>query len=451
MKAMLVYLAMIVFTYFILIGEPLWSGFFHGMWIRYNNPVVTLLFPFFIVIDAIFSIVPYIVYRRRRNDIVRRQSNTALIIPCHKAERVVGKTLENALKIFDAASIFVIDNGSSDTPVDGTKDICIKLGVNYTYLPIGHKSAAIYTGALLAKDYEYILQIDDDMQLDENMSFPITENTHCLAYTISATNLNGEEKLIHKFQDVEYKMAGIMKAFESWVGSANFPHGAISLWKRTTLIDVMHNHPMFPMSDDWFTGWVCNQMGYRIETCDSNFTKTDVPSIYFLNETDSRQSGYGSSTLFAQRFGRWYGFTVVQWFYMMYSIIFNWKLPFFRAVSQKLIWMWQIVRFNLVVVRYMFFAFNFHLAPAWSGYMLIVVVVSSQFTFILTNYKHLDKHERFPVYMVLLLPIYNLFDSLCFMLGMYWSTIAYIPFAITAPSKKLKGDLVIQNIVNSRL
>lgn len=452
LKTVAVYCALAVFAYFILVGEPLWSGFLHGMWIRYNNPLVTIPFPIFIVIDAIFSVMPYLIYKRKNLDsIIRRQPNTALIIPCHKAANIVGRTIECAKKIFDSTAIFVVDNGPSNTPADNTQQVCQEHGVNYTYVPIGHKSSAIYTGALLARDYDYVLQIDDDICLDENMTFPITNDTHCIAYTIGATNANGKDGFIHKFQDLEYKMSGIAKAFEAQIASAMFAHGAISLWKRSTLIEVLEKHPLYPISDDWFAGWVCNWMGYRIEVCDTIFTKTDVPDVYFFNNKDStRESGYGSCSLFAQRFGRWYRFRVVQWFYLFASVIMCWKLPLHKALAQKCIWLWRIVSNNLVLLRYMFFAFNFHLAPAWSGYMMIVVFASSQASLLLVNYKQLTKEERLPLKVMLLVPFYRLWDSLCFMFGMYYGILAYIPFAITAPKKVLKNNPIINNLVNTQ-
>lgn len=447
-----VYTALAAFFYFILAGEPLWSGFLNGMWIRYNNPTVQIPFPIFIVIDAIFCVLPYLFYNRKRNqDVVKRQNNTALIIPCHKAGPIIGKTLEAAKKIFDEQSIFVIDNGPTQEPTDNTQSVCQEHGVNYSYIPIGHKSSAIYAGALLARNYEYVLQIDDDICLDENMTFPIKEDTHCIAYTIGATNANGEDAFIHKFQDLEYKMAGIAKAFEAQIATATFPHGAISLWKRETLVEVLEKHPMYPISDDWFAGWVCTWLGYRIEVCDSTFTKTDVPNVYmFVNKKDTRESGYGSCSLFAQRFGRWYKFTVVQWFYLFASVIMSWKLPLHKALARKIMLLWVVVSNNLVLLRYMFFAFNFHLAPSWSGYMLIVVFASTQLSVLLVNYKQLTKEERLPISVLCLNPIYRLWDSLCFMIGMYYSVIAYIPFALTAPRKKLKGNPVINNIVNTQ-
>ncbi len=54
--------------------------------------------------------------------------NTALLIPCYKSARIVGPTLEAALKVFPASSIFVIANGNSSTPLDDTESVCESYG-----------------------------------------------------------------------------------------------------------------------------------------------------------------------------------------------------------------------------------------------------------------------------------------------------------------------------------
>jgi hypothetical protein len=57
-------------------------------------------------------------------------SETALIIPCYKAAKLIGATLEAALKVFPKEHIFVIANGNSDIPLDNTEEVCKPYGVN---------------------------------------------------------------------------------------------------------------------------------------------------------------------------------------------------------------------------------------------------------------------------------------------------------------------------------
>ncbi|KAK3044502.1 hypothetical protein LTS18_001125, partial [Coniosporium uncinatum] len=49
--------------------------------------------------------------------------DTALLIPCYKSAKIIGPTLDAALKIFPASHIFVIANGNSPTPLDNTEEV----------------------------------------------------------------------------------------------------------------------------------------------------------------------------------------------------------------------------------------------------------------------------------------------------------------------------------------
>lgn len=70
---------------------------------------------------------------------MRDASQTALIIPCYKAESIISATLEAAKKVFPARQIFVIANGNNPTPLDNTEDICKLHGVNHIWVPVGSK------------------------------------------------------------------------------------------------------------------------------------------------------------------------------------------------------------------------------------------------------------------------------------------------------------------------
>jgi hypothetical protein len=51
---------------------------------------------------------------------------------------------------------------------------------------------------------------------------------------------------------LEYKLAGLQRCFAAKIGSATFPHGAISLWDRAFLQKTLEHHPGFSISEDWF-------------------------------------------------------------------------------------------------------------------------------------------------------------------------------------------------------
>ncbi|KAK7431012.1 hypothetical protein QQZ08_002542 [Neonectria magnoliae] len=130
---------------------------------------------------------------------------TALLIPCYKSASIVGATLDAAIKVFPPSHIFVISNGNSPTPLDNTKEVCKPYGVTHLRSPIGSKIVAQFVRAV-----------------GPNAS----RGNYC-----------------QQAQDFEYKISCLRCAFGGVIGSATFPHGAISLWDREFLIEIFHDHP----------------------------------------------------------------------------------------------------------------------------------------------------------------------------------------------------------------
>ncbi|KAL8820241.1 MAG: hypothetical protein Q9223_001505, partial [Gallowayella weberi] len=95
------------------------------------------------------------------------RGDTALIIPCYKSEKLISHTLEAALKIFPKENIFVIANGSSTEPLDNTATVCKEYGVSHTWSPLGSKIIAQFVGCYVARNFPYVLLIDDDCLLPQ--------------------------------------------------------------------------------------------------------------------------------------------------------------------------------------------------------------------------------------------------------------------------------------------
>lgn len=109
-------------------------------------------------------------------------------------------------------------------------------------------SVAQYVGCYSAKGFENVLLIDDDCALPPH--FPIvsdrlTDMIKCIGYTIKSVGPpeNPRGTLCQQAQDLEYKISGLQRAFAGKIGSATFPHGAISLWNTKFLIDTFRTHP----------------------------------------------------------------------------------------------------------------------------------------------------------------------------------------------------------------
>jgi hypothetical protein len=251
------------------------------------------------------------------------------MIPCYKSAGLIANTLEAALKIFPPSHIFVIANGNSPTPLDNTEEVCRPYGVNHIWSPIGSKIVAQFVGCYAAKAFKNVLLIDDDCALPDN--FPVvTERLSgkvmCIGYTIKSVGPNSSKgNLCQQAQDLEYKLSGIQREFAGKVGSATFPHGAISLWDRELLVKTFHEHPGFSVSEDWFFGHVARKLGCRIKMCSQVFVETETPTAVFISGGGSR-GGFGEMTIFSQRFKRWYFFFVNGMYYNMAYIFGSWKL-----------------------------------------------------------------------------------------------------------------------------
>jgi len=259
--------------------------------------------------------------------------DVALLIPCYKSANLIGNTLTAALKIFPPSSIFVLANGNSPVPLDNTEEVCRPYGVNHVWSPIGSKIVAQFVGCYAAKNFKYVLMIDDDCALPAN--FPIvTERmvgrVKVIGYTIKSVGPESSKgTLCQQAQDLEYKLSGIQRAFAGKIGSATFPHGAISIWDRKFLIKTFHTHPGFSVSEDWFFGHAARLIGSRITMCTSIFVETETPAAVFFSSGGSR-GGFGEMTVYKQRFERWNFFFVNGLYYNLHYILFSWKLAWWE-------------------------------------------------------------------------------------------------------------------------
>lgn len=115
----------------------------------------------------------------------------------------------------------------------------------------------------------------------------------CIGYTIKSVGPNSSKgTLCQQAQDLEYKISGLQRALAGKMGSATFPHGAISLWNTAFLIKTFHTHPGFSVSEDWFFGHVARKLGCRIKMCTAIFVETETPTDVFFSSGGSR-GGFG--------------------------------------------------------------------------------------------------------------------------------------------------------------
>jgi hypothetical protein len=218
-----------------------------------------------------------------------RDQRTALVIPCHNSDHEAFKrVMDSAFVHFHPSSIFIIDNARTMHPKDNVFRNYVRSlhpEINYVWSPIGSKNAAQLVGALAAKNFDYIFTVDDDVCIPANFRAPvdkIDDVTKGVAFPLKATNAAGDVPLfLVAWQDVEYRMAGLVKLAESDICGVLYPHGAGWFCERETLIDLISNyHSLDFIAEDVNTGISMQKMKKRIAFDASCVLETEVPTTF---------------------------------------------------------------------------------------------------------------------------------------------------------------------------
>ncbi|TKA48263.1 hypothetical protein B0A54_01756 [Friedmanniomyces endolithicus] len=406
----MIYLILILFTYFVLVGMPLWKGAVWWLyWVVDHRFVAPGTWAITIGLAAIYAYAPLLMLFEKEppmppdlNAIDAMKTpgvhNTALLIPCYKSAKIIGPTLVAALKIFPPHHIYVLANGNSPTPLDDTEEICRPYGVNHIWSPVGSKIVAQFVGCYAAKHFENVLLIDDDCALPAN--FPIVSDRmkgkiQCVGYTIKSVGPNSSRgTLCQQAQDLEYKISGLQRQFAGVIGSATFPHGAISLWNTKFLIQTFHTHPGFSVSEDWFFGHVARELGCRITMCSAIFVETETPTDVFFAARGGSRGGFGEMTVFKQRFYRWNFFFVNGMYYNLKYIIGSWKLGFWEIGAKLFVWQ-EVYETLLYLLAPFVLPISLIVRPAFCGYLTAATFVLYYVNVTIFNEIHLRlRNER---------------------------------------------------------
>ncbi|KAJ9120573.1 hypothetical protein QFC22_002502 [Naganishia vaughanmartiniae] len=440
-----IYIVLVAFVYFVLVGMPLWKGAVYWLYILVKFKfVIAGTWSVTIGIAAIYAFAPLCVLFEKDPpmpeegpiDLEAAKASgvhdTALLIPCYKSANIIGPTLVAALKIFPANQIFVISNGNSPTPLDNTEEVCAKYGANFIWSPVGSKIVAQFVGCFAAKQYKNVLLIDDDCALPPN--FPIVSDRmkgkiKCIGYTIKSVGPDSSKgTYCQQAQDLEYKLSGLQRGFAGMVGSATFPHGAISIWNTEFLISTFYQHPGYSVSEDWFFGHAARQLGCRITMCTSVFVETETPSSIFFSSGGSR-GGFGEMTVFKQRFMRWNFFFVTGIAYNMDYILRSWKLGWWE-IGAKLFVFQEVYETLLYLLAPFILPISLAIRPAFTGYLFAGVFGLYFVNTMIFNEVHLRlKNER--IGWVTAYPYYTFYKMV--LLGVniascYWSIWKYATY-----------------------
>lgn len=458
-----IYTILISFIYFVLIGMPLWKGAVYWMyWLISTKFVIAGGWSITIAIAAFYSFAPLLIFFEREPPVIDHPEDfdrtaipgvatTALLIPCYKSANLVGATLEAALKVFPASHIFVIANGNSETPLDNTEEICIPYGVNHIWCPVGSKIVAQFVGCYAAKGFKNVLLIDDDCALPPNfpvVSERLTDKVRSIGYTIKSVGPGSSKgTYCQQAQDLEYKISGLQRALAGKMGSATFPHGAISLWDRKFLIKTFHDHPGFSVSEDWFFGHSCRRLGGRIKMCTSVFVETETPPAVFFSSGGSR-GGFGEMTVFKQRFMRWNFFFVNGMFYNMHYILTSWKLGWWE-IGAKIFVFQEVYETLLYLFTPFILPISFIVSPAFCGYLLAGTIILYLINVVVFNEVHLRmRNERigWDVLLLYYMP-YKLVLTLVNVASCYWSLYKYARYFAKRHPKVIEDEKAVEVVL----
>ena len=228
-----------------------------------------------------------------------------LLIACHEScltrekEESFVNTLRSALRVFPPNHIFVCDNGSALTPVDGTEATAraIHPGIHYLYIPEGNKTISFYwtnkywipflEGLGRVPKFLYAVIIDDDVPLPPDLHIPYellqeSRNIKAVHYPITATSPDGKPGLMVQCQDIEYKLAAVHKYFQSSVARVLSCHGAIGLWDREALTATLLDHDTVFNGEDLMMGLSLLQRrdDAKIISCPQAIVPTFAPTSW---------------------------------------------------------------------------------------------------------------------------------------------------------------------------
>lgn len=194
-------------------------------------------------------------------DSADRNADIAVIIPSFNpaGATAIAATVRACLVHFEPGQIFVVENQNQNltNPPEATRTELARAGlsVEYIYNPIGNKTLALYAGAIAAKEYKYLLLIDDDVHLPSDMLFDrsiFSETVKAVGYPIRAIHSDHTQRhnLLIAWQALEYKVSDYARLFQSKYSTLVHGHGAISLWDRATAIHCLRQHDTVFYADD---------------------------------------------------------------------------------------------------------------------------------------------------------------------------------------------------------
>jgi hypothetical protein len=379
------------------------------------------------------------------------------VIPCHMSAEEVADTCVSLLRYLPPENIVVVDNANSPEPPDATerKVHTVDARIQYIYLDEGLKTLAIHTGVhRLPKSVQYILHVDDDTKLSEDMVFDETWFDDPRVSEVTWPIFTRRVNLLTSAVGFFFKLNSHLGQWHNITsGTSLWAAGIIGLVRRDVFEMVLEDHVFLPFGEDAFHGLLQLTNGYNIRRDTRSNVITFAPPV-ITNACMSRKSirvqGYGAATLFKQRAQRW---TVTR----LRRVI--WELALLVQYDGGSLWanFWfRFANFNVLISA----AFFVYYAPlglvrfaydlAFSGLatellIRLALIFAIGYTLAFASYatinfvlwRHRPDYVE-PLSTVLIFPLVRGFIEACTIIGhalCVWYWIPFVPTAVWAYTK----------------
>mmetsp|Transcript_14788 Transcript_14788/g.39811 ORF Transcript_14788/g.39811 Transcript_14788/m.39811 type:complete len:638 (-) Transcript_14788:439-2352(-) len=367
-----------------------------------------------------------------------------VVIPCHKSRDEMEAVLERCLRYFKPEHIVVADNANNATPPDDTATVVRKVSpvIRYLYVPQGHKTRALMHGTLaLPSTVEYVLHLDDDTLLSEQMVF---DAAHFDDPSVSGVTFGirmAGDAIVSRCVDWEFVLFSIYRTFQADRATAFFCHGIIGLWRRDRWTRHLSTHPSMPYGEDAWIGCDAITNDERIAGELRCWVSTYAPSrllpalsLFGQCGAGGREQGYGASSIWKQRANRWYTNAPRRLNYRLSQLMHYKASSLGRGIWFRFYMLLHIQGIFVWLLAPLVFAASIYASPA-DGALKVLTwmggVASARFvhTTLVSAAIALRNPALVPkLSTALAFPFYVCFLDVAFMYGHWRSILYYVPF-----------------------
>jgi len=236
---------------------------------------------------------------------------TGVLVPCHKSEEEIARTLKSILKNqIPPENIVVVDNSNTRIAPDNTERVVRELNpdIKYIYMTRGLKSLALLVGLHeLPAHVKYVVHIDDDTIIPHipASTYDLFKHQETVGISLGITAFPGN--LLQRLVDFEFKTISAWRYFRSIYSTVWFTHGIIGIWRREHIKELFEEHPFLPFGEDGWNGCITLFKGKQIrQDIRSNIQTFAPPILTKICSSYSREQGYGACTIWKQRAHRWF-------------------------------------------------------------------------------------------------------------------------------------------------